>query len=63
MSTMNLDVPLAAPSRELRFRFVFAFEIERHGGADEVLQCGLINLVTFVNVDRASHIPIEAGIE
>ncbi len=57
----NLIGPLAARSPGLRF--TLALEIERHGRADEILQCRLIDLLAFVNIDGASHIPIEAGVE
>jgi len=53
--------PLAARSLELRL--VLALEIERHGGADEILQGRLIDLVAFVDVDGAPDIAIEAGVE
>ena len=58
---MKLVGPLVA--RTLRLRLAFGFEIERHCGADEILQCRLIDLVAFVNVDGAPDIPVEAGVE
>ena len=51
---MKLVGPLAARSPGLRL--AFALEIERHGRADEVLQCLLIDLVAFVDVDGAPGI-------
>src|SRR5215467_12156710 len=40
-----------------------AFEIERHGSADEIPQGRLIDLVAFVYVDGAPDVPVETGIE
>ena len=40
-----------------------ALEIERHGSADEILQGCLIDVVAFVDVDGAAHIPVEARVE
>src|SRR5215813_5632907 len=60
-SAVKLSCPLAGGSPGLRP--VFALKIERHCGADEILQCRLIDLVTFIDVDGAPHIPIEAGIK
>jgi hypothetical protein len=56
---------LAAGSPGLRLALVFArvLEIERYCSADEILQGRLIYLVAFVDVDRASDIPLEAGVE
>jgi len=56
---------LAGPpiARSLGLRLGFAFEIERHGSADEVPQGGLIYVVAFVDVDGAPDVPLEAGIE
>ena len=56
-----LTGPLAARSSGLRL--VLALEIERYCSADEILQGRLINLVTFADVDSASDIPVEAGVE
>jgi hypothetical protein len=44
-------------------RLALALEIERHRSADEILQCRLIDLVAFVDVDGAPDIPVEAGVE
>jgi hypothetical protein len=44
-------------------RLALALEIERHCSADEILQCRLIDLVAFVDVDGAPDIPVEAGVE
>src|SRR5258706_11314139 len=60
---MKLAGPLAARSPGLGLRLVLALEIERHARADEVLQGRLIDLVAFVDVDGAPHIPVEAGVE
>ena len=56
---MKLGDPLAARSSGL----ALAFEIERHGSADEILQSRLIERAAFVDVDGAPDIPVEAGIE
>ncbi len=53
--------PLAARSPGLRL--ALALEIERHCGADEILQGRLIDLVAITDVDGAPDIPIEAGVE
>jgi hypothetical protein len=53
--------PLAARSPGLRL--APALEIERHCSADEILQGRLIDLVAFVDVDRAPESPVEAGVE
>src|ERR1700691_1685957 len=58
---MKLVGPLAARSPGLRL--ALALEIERHCSADEILQCRLIDLVAFVDVDGAPDIPVEAGVE
>ena len=55
--------PLAARSWGLRLALGFEVEIERHCGADEILQGRLIDLVAFMDVDGASDIPVEAGVE
>src|ERR1700720_602418 len=52
---------LAARSPGLRL--ALALEIERHRGADEILQGRLVELVAFVEVDGAPDIPVEAGVE
>jgi hypothetical protein len=46
-----------------RARLVLALEIERHRSADEILQGRRIDLVTFVDVDGAPDISVEAGVE
>ena len=58
---MKLVGPLAACSPGLRL--ALAFEIECHCSADEIPQGRLIDLVAFVDVDGAPHIPVEAGVE
>jgi hypothetical protein len=58
---LKLVGPLAA--RSPRSRLALAPEIERHCSADEILQGRLIDLVAFVDVDGASDIPVEAGVE
>ncbi len=60
---MKLAGPLAAGSPGLRLGLAFALEIERYCSADEILQGRLIDLVTFVDVDGAPDIPVEAGVE
>ncbi len=54
---------LAARSPGLGLRLALALEIERHCSADEILQGRLIDLVAFVDVDGASGIPVQAGVE
>jgi len=51
--------PLAARSPGLRLGLLvcFALEIERHCGADKILQGRLFDLVAFVDVDDAPDIP------
>jgi hypothetical protein len=58
---MKLVGPLVARSPGLRL--VSALEIERHCSADEIPQGRVIDLVAFVNVDRASDIPFKARVE
>ena len=63
---MKLVGPLAARWPVLRLAPVFQIqplEIERHCSPDEILQGGLIELVAFVDVDGAPHIPVQACIE
>src|SRR5580692_6218509 len=62
---MKLVGPLAggSPGLRLGLRLVLALEVERHCGADEILQGRLIELVAFVDVDGAPDIPVEAGVE
>ena len=38
-------------------------EVERHCGADEILQGRLIDFVAFVDVDGAPDVSVEAGVE
>lgn len=52
-----------SPRFWLGFCFALALEIERHRLADEVLQGRLIDLVAFINVDRAPDVPFEARVE
>jgi hypothetical protein len=40
-----------------------ALEIERHCGAEEILQGRFIDLVAVVNVDGAPDVPVEAGVD
>jgi hypothetical protein len=58
---LKLAGPLAA--RPPGLRLALAHEIERHCGADEILQGRLIDLAAFVDVDGAPGIPVEAGVE
>src|SRR5271165_687985 len=44
-------------------RLGLAFEIKRHGGADELLEGSFVDLLPFAEVDRTPHIPFQAGIE
>ena len=62
---MKLAGPLAGGSPRLRLglRLVLALEIERHCGADEILQGRLIDLVAFMDVDGAPGVALEAGVE
>ncbi len=60
---MKLVSPLAARSPGLWPGLAFALEIERHRGADKILQRRLIDFVAFVDVDGAPDIPVEAGVE
>lgn len=65
---MKLAGPLAARSPGLRLALLYnhmcwAPEIERHRGADEILQGHCIDLVAFVEVDSAPDIAFEAGVE
>ncbi len=59
--TMKLAGPLAARAPWLRL--ALCHKVERHRGADEILQGGLVDLVAFVNVDSAPDIAVEAGVE
>lgn len=53
--------PLAA--RPLWLGVALAHEIERHCGADEILQRCPIELVAFMDVDGSPDIPVQTGIE
>src|SRR6185369_8058921 len=44
-------------------RRALALEIEGRGGADEVLQGRLVDLVAFTEVDGAPGVPLEARVE
>ena len=61
----GLAMKLVGPldDRSPGLRFALAFEIERHGSADEVPQGRLIDLVAFVDVDGTPGIPAEGGVE
>ena len=37
--------------------------VQRHGRANESLQCRLVNLLALVKVDGAPGVPLEAGVE
>jgi hypothetical protein len=56
------DLP-RAPGLRLVLALVLEIEIERHCSADEILQGRLIDLASFVDVDGAPDIPVEAGVE
>jgi hypothetical protein len=60
-----IDHALAAwwPGLRLGLRLAFELEIERHCGADEILQGGFVDFVAFVDVDGAPDIAVEAGVE
>jgi hypothetical protein len=58
---MKLVGPLAARSPGLRL--ALEMEIERHWRVGKILQGRRIDLVAFVDVDGASDIPGEAGVE
>lgn len=60
-TSQQLVRPVAISSRG--FRLGLLLEIERDGGADEFLQGSFIDLLAFVDVDRASDIPLKARIE
>src|ERR1700685_3077566 len=64
-ATLKLAGTLTARGPELRLRWILALalEIERHGGADEILQSRLVDLVAFVDVDGAPDIALEARVE
>src|SRR5580692_9718497 len=61
----KLARPLAGgfPGFRLGLRLALSFEIDRYGGADEVLQGRPIDLFAFVDVDGAPDISVEAGVE
>jgi hypothetical protein len=62
--SMKLVGPLAARAPGLRLALgCLELEIKRHCSADEILQGRLIDLLAFVDVDRAPDIPVEAGVE
>ena len=42
---------------------LLALEIQRHGFANEVLQCTFVDLVIFFDVNRTPDLPLEAGVE
>ena len=44
-------------------RLALAFEIERYGSADEILQGRFIDFAAFGDVDGAPDIPVKAGVE
>jgi hypothetical protein len=54
-------IPFAA--RSFGLHLTLALKIERHGGADKILQCRLVDLVAFVDVDSAPDIAVEAGVK
>ena len=62
---VKLAGPLAGGSPRLRLglRLVLALEIERHCGADEILQGRLIDLVAFMDVDGAPGVALEAALK
>jgi len=52
-----------SPGLRLGLCHSLEFKIKRHGSADEVLQCRLIDLLVFVDVDGAPDISVEARVE
>src|SRR5206468_3447886 len=48
---------------QLGFQSALYLEVERYCLADEILQRSLVDLLAFVDVDGAPHIPIEARVE
>jgi len=55
---------LTARPPGLRFALALeCMEVERDCSADEILQGRLIDLLAFVDVDGATGIPVEAGVE
>src|SRR5258708_26421508 len=62
---MKLVGPLGARLSRLRLglRLAPAHEIERHCSVDEILQGHRIDLFSFVDVDGAPGIPVEALVE
>src|SRR5215469_4601353 len=61
----SLEGPLAGGSTRLRVALasVLTLEIESYSSADEILQGRLIDLVAFMEVDRAPDVPLKAGVE
>jgi hypothetical protein len=59
----ELAGPLAACSPALRLGLALEMEIERYCSADEILQCRLIDLFAFVDINGAPDVPFEAGVE
>lgn len=55
----GLTADPASPGR----LFVRALEVQRNRRSDEILQRILVDLVGFMDVDGAPHIPIKAGVE
>jgi len=54
------DLP-RSPGLRLALALVLEIDIERHGGADEILQRGLIDPVAFVDINGAPDVPLQAG--
>src|SRR5215813_4488345 len=53
----------ALDARAPGLRLGLAFDIQRHSGADEILQCRLIELFALVDIDGAPDVPLEAGVK
>src|SRR5256885_985245 len=47
----------------LRLRLTFALHVERDCFADELFQRGLVDLLAFVDIDRAPHVAVETRVE
>ena len=61
---MKLAGPLSARPPGLRFTLALgSLEIERDRSADKILQGRFIYLLAFVDVDGATHVPVEAGVK
>jgi hypothetical protein len=62
-NTFYLLAEVLLSPRGLALRFALTLDIQGHGGADEVFQGRLVDLVALMNVDGAPDIALEAGVE